>query len=181
MESLTLKVIELVANDPLRISALTCLSSLNLPHSFIAAGFVRNLVWDYLHNKAKPTPLNDVDVIYFDNNETNIDEYKKSQKVLNSKLPELTWQVRNQALMHSKHGDTPYHCSIDAMRYWPEKETAIAIRMLKTGELECISAFGLNSLFNLQLSHNPQRDKAVFEQRVKSKGWLKQWPLLTIK
>jgi hypothetical protein len=163
------------------MSALTCLSSLNLPHSFIAAGFVRNLVWDYLHEKAKPTPLNDVDVIYFDNNETNIDEYKEYQKVLHSKLPELTWQVRNQALMHSKHGDKPYHCSIDAMRYWPEKETAIAIRMLETGELECISAFELNSLFNLQLSHNPQRDKAIFNQRIKSKGWLKQWPLLTIK
>ncbi len=67
------------------------------------------------------------------------------------------------------------------MHYWPEKETAIAVRVLETGELECISAFGLNSLFNLQLSHNPQRDKAVFNQRVKSKAWLKQWPLLTIK
>ncbi len=181
MPSLTQKIIQLVAQDPLRMNALTCLSSLNLPQGFIAAGFIRNLVWDDLHNITKPTPLNDVDVIYFDNKEAKLDKYKDYQATLNSKMPELNWQVRNQAIMHNKHGDHPYCSSLDAMRYWPEKETAVAIRMLKAGELQCISAFGLKTLFDLQLSHNPHRDIATFTQRIKSKRWLEQWPLLTMK
>ena len=171
---------QLVNQDKLRLQALECLRVLDLPDGYIAAGFVRNLVWDHLHNKNVSTPLNDIDVIYFDLNESHAEQYKDYQQALKVMMPEVNWQVRNQALMHSRNGDLPYKNSLDAIGYWPEKETAVAIRKLPSGELGCITAFGFESLFNLQLTHNPKREKAVFTQRVKAKGWLKQWPKLTI-
>lgn len=171
---------KLIQQDPLRLQALACLHQLNLPQGYIAAGFVRNLVWDHLHDKVTPTPLNDIDVIYFDLAEDSLERYQNYEIALKALMPEVNWQVRNQASMHSRNGDKPYTSCLDAMSYWPEKETAVAIRKLPSGAFECIAAFGFDSLFNLQLSHNPKRDKSVFEQRIKSKGWLEHWPLLSV-
>lgn len=170
----------LVRQDPLRSQALTCLRLVNLPQGYIAAGFVRNLVWDHLHTKIIPTPLNDVDVIYFDKNEVNVKQYINYQDALNEIMPQINWQVRNQAFMHIRNGDSPYASCLDAMSYWPEKETAVAMRELPSGQLECIAAFGFNSLFNLQLSYNPKRKKDVFDKRVNTKGWLKHWQKLSV-
>ncbi len=169
------RIVTLVESDKLRLKALECVRLLDLPDCYIAAGFVRNLVWDFLHNKLSPTPLNDVDVIYFDSSESNPEQYKKYESQLKEMLPTLNWQVRNQALMHLRNNDKPYSSSLDAMSYWPEKETAVGIRQLHDGTLECVSAFGVISLFNLKITHNPKRLKSVFEHRVNSKEWLLTW------
>lgn len=174
------EIIALIKQDELRLKALQCVRLLDLPECYVAAGFVRNLVWDHLHKKS-PTPLNDVDVIYFALSEERPDKFKEYEVKLKKMMPELNWQVRNQALMHTQNGDEPYINLLDAMSYWPEKETAVAIRALSSGEFECVSAFGFASLFNLQLTHNPKRLKSIFENRINSKGWLKQWGNLTVK
>jgi hypothetical protein len=95
-------------------------------------------------------------------------------------MPELNWQVRYQAKMHLRNNDKPYLNSVDAMSYWPEKETAMAIRKLENQDYECVSVFGFDSLFDLKLSHNTKRTKAIFEHRVKSKQWLNHWPKLVL-
>ncbi|MEP0354880.1 nucleotidyltransferase family protein [Paraglaciecola sp.] len=174
------KIIELIELDELRLKALECVRLLDLPQCYLAAGFVRNLVWDSLHQKTEPTKLNDVDVIYFDSHESDGEVCKQYELRLEAMLPELKWQVRNQALMHIRNRDKPYTSSLDAMRHWPEKETAVGIRKVSDGTLECISAFGYESLFNLQLTHNPKRSKSIFDYRVNSKGWLSKWKGLKI-
>ena len=175
-----IRIIRLIEKDKLRMKALECAASLNLPQCYVAAGFIRNLVWDSLHGKQTPTPLNDVDVIYYDANESNENEYLEFEARLFTMMPELNWQVRNQAKMHVTNGDEHYFNTVDAMSYWPEKETAVAIRKLKNQDIECISAFGFDSLFDLMLSHNPKRTKETFEHRVKSKQWLEQGPKLIL-
>ena len=45
---------------------LTTVEKLQLPDSWICAGFIRSKVWDHLHEKEYRTPLADIDVIYFD-------------------------------------------------------------------------------------------------------------------
>ena len=174
------RIIKLIELDELRLSALDCVRLLELPDCYLAAGFVRNLVWDCLHQKVEPTPLNDVDVIYFDINESNPEKFKEYELKLNNLLPQFNWQVRNQALMHIRNNDEPYTSSLDAMSYWPEKETAIGVRKLPCGNLDCISAFGFDSLFNLQITHNPRRLRSVFEHRVNSKGWLNKLCILKV-
>ncbi|WP_252179468.1 nucleotidyltransferase family protein [Endozoicomonas sp. 4G] len=171
---------KLIKSDKFRIQALQCVQRLELPQCYIAAGFVRNLVWDYLHGFDSATELNDIDVIYFDSNERDQNKYIEYESALKKNMPNLNWQVRNQAIMHIRNNDKPYKNSLDAMSFWPEKETAVAVRLLKNGELECISAFGTDSLFSLKVTHNPKRARSVFNQRVTSKGWLGQWPKLRI-
>lgn len=174
------RVVKLFESDELRLNALECVRLLDLPDCYIAAGFVRNLVWDSLHHKMLATALNDVDVIYFDPNESNPKQFQQYESQLKEMLPNVNWQVRNQAVMHIRNNDAPYTSSFDAMSYWPEKETAVAIRQLDDGNLECIAAFGFDSLFNLQITHNPKRLRSVFEHRINSKGWLITWCNLTV-
>ncbi|MEZ9438085.1 nucleotidyltransferase family protein [Vibrio atlanticus] len=174
------RIVTLIKQDPLRMQVLNCVAQLDLPQCYVAAGFVRNLVWDHLHGYASPTPLNDIDVIYFDPIDTSYESDLRFEAPLKQRLPELNWQVRNQAYMHTRNGDEPYQSSLDAMSYWPEKETAVAVKQSPTGEIECISAFGLESLFDLKITPNPNRSRDVFDQRVQSKNWLTHWPKLTI-
>ncbi|PML51396.1 nitrate reductase [Vibrio lentus] len=180
IDPLANRIITLIKQDPLRMKVLDCVAQLNLPQCYVSAGFVRNLVWDYLHNYASPTPLNDIDVIYFDPIDTSYESDVRYEAQLKQRLPELNWQVRNQAYMHIRNGDEPYQSSLDAMSYWPEKETAVAVKQSLNGDIECIASFDLESLFDLQITPNPTRSRDIFDQRVQSKNWLAQWPKLTI-
>ncbi|ENM5795933.1 nucleotidyltransferase family protein [Vibrio mimicus] len=173
-------IVDLIRKDPIRLEALECVYQLELPQCYIAAGFVRNLVWDFLHHNVKLTPLNDIDVIFFDVDCLDSDYEKSLELKLSEQMPQLNWQVKNQAKMHLQNGDNPYQSTLDAMSYWPEKETAVAVRKVEHCCYECISAFGFESLFQGFITHNPKRVYEIFENRVKSKGWLAMWPNLRI-
>ncbi|WP_295895596.1 nucleotidyltransferase family protein [uncultured Vibrio sp.] len=175
------RIVDLIKADSIREKALDCVYQLSLPQCYIAAGFVRNLVWDDLHHKHAPTPLADIDVIYFDTKESEPEMYLVYEQLLTKMMPNVQWQVRNQACMHERNGDQPYTSTLDAMTYWPEKETAVAIRKINADEYECIAAFGFESLFNLHITHNPKRDLDVFMSRVQSKNWLQHWPSLEVR
>lgn len=174
-------IIQLIERDLFRIRALQCARQLNLPQCYLAAGFVRNLVWDHLHGYSEATPLNDVDVVYFDPDEDDPNQYLVYERQLTQMLPLFNWQVRNQALMHFRNGDSPYRGTLDAMSYWPEKETAVGVRLDSQGEYECIAAFGFESLLALQLTPNPKRPFSLFTDRLNGKGWLSHWPKLRVK
>ncbi|HGS5357410.1 nitrate reductase [Vibrio cholerae] len=173
-------IVDLIRKDPIRLEALECVCQLELPQCYIAAGFVRNLVWDSLHHNVTLTPLNDIDVIFFDADCLDSDYEKLLELKLSEQMPQLNWQVKNQAKMHLQNGDNPYQSTLDAMSYWPEKETAVAVRKVENDRYECISAFGFESLFQGFITHNPKRAYGTFENRVKSKGWLAMWPNLRI-
>lgn len=174
------KIIQLIEQDKLRVEALECIQYLNLPQCYLAAGFVRNLLWDHLHQKLVASTLNDIDVIYYDSDEIDDEAYLKYEAELTLRMPHVEWQVRNQAKMHIRNGDKPYQNIVDAMSYWPEKETAVAIRKTAVDNYECISAFGFESLFDLQVTYNAKRNREIFEHRISSKKWLIQWPMLTV-
>ncbi|WP_083539375.1 nucleotidyltransferase family protein [Enterovibrio coralii] len=174
------RIVELIKQDPIRVEALNYVSQLGLPQCYIAAGFVRNLVWDSLHGFEVAAPLNDVDVIYFESNEQDPSAYLAYEFQLKQQMPQINWQVRNQAVMHVRNGDLPYCSSLDAMSYWPEQETAVAVRQISPETYECISAFGYESLFGFCVTRNPRRSLNTFYNRVNSKGWLVRWSSLRI-
>lgn len=174
------QIFDLIKQDPIRLAVLEQVRKLDLPQCYVAAGFVRNLVWDHLHNKSVATPLNDIDVVYFDDSESNPDAYLDYQHQLASIMPQLEWQVRNQALMHQRNGDEPYTSTVHAMSFWPEKETAVGIRKRAEHEFECIAAFGFDTLFAGQITPNPKRDRSIFLHRVDEKRWLMHWPQLKV-
>lgn len=167
--------------------ALQCAQMHALPQWCLAAGFVRNLVWDKLHD-IKQRPLNDIDLIYYCPLDTRPERDRAIEAYLQTLAPDLPWSVKNQARMHLNNQDNPYQSTQDAMCYWPEQETAVAVYLelmpntvsSAVDNLQLIAPFGLSSLFSLQLTHNPKRALAVFEQRIATKNWLKQYPRLTL-
>ncbi|WP_246033163.1 nucleotidyltransferase family protein [Shewanella canadensis] len=163
---------------------------LALPQWMLAAGFIRNLAWDRLHG-TDASPFTDIDLIYFDPTDLSRETERRFEAKLRVLAPEYPWSVKNQARMHLRNGDKPYSSALDAMGYWPEKETAIAVSLSPDGAamgdnslivegcgIVFSSAFGLESLFQLQLTPNPKRPLTLFNHRLRTKGWLYTYPRL---
>ncbi|GGF52997.1 nucleotidyltransferase family protein [Alteromonas lipolytica] len=167
----------LLAGDEYRMDLLQTVASLALPDWYIAAGFVRNMVWDHLHGFST-TPLTDIDVLFFDNTATY--EAREIEKQLVALRPRVPWQVKNQALMHQRNQDPPYRDCADAMRYWPEQETAVGVRLDVDNGIVVAAPFGVASLWAGQLTPNPKRDFTIFARRVATKDWLTRWPNLSV-
>ncbi|MDK2765472.1 MAG: nucleotidyltransferase family protein, partial [Alteromonas macleodii] len=164
---------DIIKRDPFRMRCLRALRALDLPQGYIGAGFVRNAIWDELHARATPTPLNDIDVIYFsgginppqsvasaDNtlelvpqpqayspNSAAVKPGLKAQeqaieRELVRMVPQANWQVKNQARMHVAHEHAPYQNCHDAISYWIERETCVAVRLLANDDLDILAPFG---------------------------------------
>jgi hypothetical protein len=168
----------LLQADSYRMQALHRAAELDLPDWCLAAGFVRNLVWDYLHQKTAPTPLNDLDLIYF-NSEARSESVDREIEALLKSSSNHPWSVKNQARMHLRNNDQPYTCTTDAMSYWVEVETAVGARLDKDGNIKLIAPFGFASLMAGEITLNPKRPKPdAFTERVTTKKWLTLWPKL---
>lgn len=166
--------------DEMRLDVIKAVSSLTLSDCWIAAGFIRNLVWDKLHRYSYSTPLNDIDVIYYDAEQTD----KSADLFYESQLRALTnaslgFSVKNQARMHGKLKKTQYNSTLEAMSYWPEIETAVAVRWIND-DIQFIAPFGLERLFNKTITFNVKSSFEAFNQRINSKGWLETWPDLIV-
>lgn len=166
-----------VTADPLRMACLRTVSELFDGEWFIAAGFVRNLIWDKLSGYETATPLNDIDVIYFDPTNICADKDRGLELALAGRMPGCVWSVKNQARMSDKHAHPPYRDCLDAISYWPEKETAVAVTMLNGGgNLQVVSPFHSSEVVRLAVSRNPKCTTAVYNERLVEKDWLDSWP-----
>ncbi|MGF6489273.1 nucleotidyltransferase family protein [Pseudomonas frederiksbergensis] len=175
------RVQTIISADPARWRLLQLVHSLGLPDCWIGAGFVRNAVWDHLHGRF-PSPISsDVDVIWFDPCHCTPSDDRVLEAALRDLDPTVLWSVKNQARMHVQNGDKPYICTTDAMRYWPETATAIAVRLREGNTCEVSAPLGLDDLFNLIIRPTwrfTEEKKAMYQKRLKSKGWTTAWPLL---
>jgi hypothetical protein len=173
----------LMRSDQERQRILAIVHALNLPDCWIAAGFVRNAVWDFLHDLSPSLPSGDVDVIWFDpaRSEPCID--LRLEQRLTRLDGSVAWSVKNQSRMHTRNGDRPYHSASDAMTFWPETATATAIRHGAGGELDIAEPFCLDDLFGAVIRPTARFEsekRGVFDARFKSKQWREQWPLLRV-
>lgn len=168
--------------DPLRWHLLGVVQALSLPDCWIGAGFVRNAVWDHLHKRPAAPFDADVDVIWYDPRSTEAAEDQSLERRLQAIEPSIIWSVKNQARMHRRNGDAPYSSATDAMRYWPETATAVAARRRGSNDCDIAAPFGLDDLLNLVLRPTARfrvEKRAVYEDRIRTKGWDRHWPLLT--
>ena len=155
------------------------MARLGLPDCWIGAGFVRGPVWDRLHGYDRPTPLDDIDVVYFDPEAHDPSAEQAQEARLRTALPGLPWSVRNQARMHRRNGDPPYRSTKDALRHWLETPTAVALRLTADGRPELLAPFGLDDLLELVIRAAPHaraHRMAAFRDRLAAKDWLETWP-----
>lgn len=171
-------IIGLIANDDLRMRALRAVRVLDLPDWLIAAGFVRNKIWDSVFNTN--TQLTDVDVIYFCTADISAERDCTIEQRLLELEPNIPWSVKNQVRMHHKNGDQPYRDTLDAMRYWPEQQTSIGVKLSEDDNIVLQHCFDLHVYFDGHITRNPARSIETFRERISSKEWLAKWPLLKI-
>lgn len=175
-------VIAAIAQDEWMLQMLALVQQLELPDWWISAGFVRNKVWDVLHNYSTRSPLNDVDVIYFDLKETGEIRDKRLEAKLRQQAPRVPWSVKNQARMYEKNGDQPYTSSSDAMSRWPETATCVGVSLDATGKIVLAAPNGVQDLVNLIVRRNHlfAGTREQFLDRVERKQWRRIWPRLSI-
>ncbi len=172
----------LIRSTPWLMSILETVRRCNPPEWLVGAGVIRNLVWDHLHQYQTPTPLADIDVIFFDPQDVRPERDRMVQQQLAQKLPHIPWEATNQAAVHLWYEEVfgfsvpALHSSAEAVGTWPETATSVAVRLLATDEISIVAPCGLTDLFNMVLRRNPCRvTREQFVQRLHSKQILRKW------
>lgn len=164
------------------LNDLRLVRSLDLPQCYIAAGYIRNYIWDRLHGFEDRGRHQDIDVVYYDLGDLSEERDLELENELKRQTGNGKWSVKNQARMHIRNGEHPYRSTMDALSRWPETVTAVGVRINEKNDLELCAPHGLEDLFNMIVRRSPLfTDKAYFLERVRKKEWKKQWPLLTIR
>jgi len=173
----TSPVARIIAQDPVGMEQLRAVRTLGLPDWCIAAGFVRNRVWDHLHGISPPRPPADIDVLFHDATDTGRAREAAYEARLNELLP-APWQVRNQARMHVAKELPPHRSSADAMRYWLETVTAVGVRLEPDDTLTVIAPLGTDDLLGLRCRPTAfgRTRRAEYEARIAAKNWRGLWP-----
>src|SRR5690606_9449693 len=94
-----------VRNSARLMKALTTVRSLGLDSWCIGAGVIRSLIWDELHQFGRPSAVGDMDVAYFDSNAPLGNDAQLAQQ-LQSLMPDINWEVVNQARVHEWYAST---------------------------------------------------------------------------
>lgn len=170
-------VADIIAQDPVGMKQLRAARTLGLPDWCIAAGFVRNRVWDHLHGISPPREPADIDVLFFDAADTSKEREVEYEKRLAELMP-LPWQVRNQARMHIRKDLPPHRSTSDSMIYWLETVTAVGVRLEVDDSLTVIAPLGTDDLLGLRCSPTAYGRTRLheYEARIASKGWRELWP-----
>lgn len=174
--------LDLIRNNTEIMNDLKLVRDLELPECYISAGYIRNYIWDYIHRYSKRTPLNDIDVIYYDPNQMNEEVDIQYEQLLIERTGNPIWSVKNQARMHIRNGEAPYKGIEDAISRWPENVTGIAVRLDDDDQITYVCPYGLDAIFEGKVSQSPLfPDRAYYESRVSKKNWTQIWPKLQIK
>lgn len=175
------KTAKLLKADKLRMTCLEAARQVNLPDWYLGAGFLRNAIWDHLHHKPVMTPLNDVDLVYYDAGNISLQAEQETEARLSNLCPGVTWEVRNQARMHERHGHAPYENTSQGIAQWVEVPTCVGVRLEANDQLTFTAPFGLAENWSLAVKINPNNPRPeLFRQRIAAKQWLQIWPQLTI-
>jgi hypothetical protein len=161
---------------------LRLVTDLRLAECWIGGGFIRDAVWDALHDRMPDcTRLNDVDVVLFDRSNVTAAHDEEIERELAALCPNVPWSVKNQARMHIRNRVPPYPDISGAIASWPETATAVAAR-LDNGHVTLLAPHGVGDLVNLIVRPTPAFVSRRHEiaARVSSKNWQAVWPRLTL-
>lgn len=122
-----------------------------------------------------------MDVVFYCSTNISISYEKELEEKLAIKIPNLNWSVKNQARMHIKNGHKNYKNVFDAISYWPETATSIAMNIDVADNLDLIAPYGLEDLFKLIIRPTPKSNHKILEQRLADKKWQTRWENLSIK
>jgi len=172
----------IVEGSPVLMAMLAAVRDLGLPDAWISAGAIRSAVWDVLHGRPIATDWADVDVLYFDAADTGRDREAAAEAQLKAAMPDIPWEVRNQARMHLKTGLPPYRDTEDGLRHFAETPTAVGVRHGTPG-VEVIAPHGLDDLFACivrPVFPDDARLMTFYHARMAAKRWDERWDRVRI-
>lgn len=169
------------------VEILRAVRGLALPQAVVGGGAVRDVVWDALSGRPLTDEFRDVDVAYFDPDESAPGVERWAEAELGRRLPEHRWDVKNQASVHrwyeARFGVPvePFPSLETAVGSWPETATAIAVRLEADDRLAVIAPLGLDDLLGMVWRHNPARaTREHFVQRLAAKQPRRRWPAVRV-
>ena len=178
------EILERLSQDQDIRAILEMIRSLELKDSWLAAGSVRNFIWNILAGKPGFDAETDVDVIFFDQT-VSYEETLQMEMELRKAFPAYSWELKNQVYMHIHSPNTqPYTSSKDAMSKYPECCTAIGLRLLEDDQLELFAPYGLADIRAFQVRPTPHcladaERKKLYMERIRKKNWQTKWPQLS--
>ncbi len=164
----------LIADDRWRMGVLRLVCDLDLPNGFVTGGFVRNMVWDHLHERPM-TPLNNIDVIYFDADRTDEAVDRNLGRELAFRSPKKNWSVVNVA-----RWSPPVDSIETAVRRGPETASAVAVAVDHRDRLTVIAPYGLTDLFDGIVRPVSDDLRDLVQARLQDKRWTKLYPRLRV-
>ena len=178
-------IISWIQEDKWMMDILHTAKLLNLPDWWICAGFVRSKVWDVLHNFSERTPYADIDVIYFDPENTDEMEEKKWDEKLRALIPDVPWSVKNQARMHKINNLSPYTSSVDGISKFPETATALGVKLDEKDNIILTAPWSVHDVIQLEVRPTPsflenKERMQIYEERVSKKNWKMTWNKLKV-
>ena len=180
------EILEAFRKNPDMMAILTVIRNLELKDSWLAAGSVRNFIWNLLSDKSPFDCETDVDVIFFDP-DISYEETLSLEKKLREDFPQYQWELKNQVYMHQHSpGTAPYRSACDAVSKYPEQCTALAVRLRKDGQLELFLPYGTKDIEDFIVQPTPHflaspERLAVYTERIKKKDWQSKWPPLEVR
>lgn len=154
-----------------------------LPECWLVSGAIYGVVWNHLTGRPEAHGLNDIDILYFDNDlswEAEDVVIREASTVFSSDLP---IQIRNQARVHlwfpKKFGMAypDLRRTTDAIALFAARAHCVGLRL--TDKLEICAPFGLHDMFNLRLTPNTALPNAKTYNE-KTQRQLANWPELAV-
>ena len=174
------EILDSVGKNPDMMAILTIIRDLELKDTWLAAGSVRNFIWNLLSDKSPFDRETDVDVIFFDS-DVSYEETLAIESKLKEDFPQYQWELKNQVYMHLHSPHTaPYTSSCDAMSKYPERCTAVGLRLNEDSTLDLFAPYGLEDILNFQISPTPHflenEDRMkLYQERLSKKNWQEKW------
>ena len=90
--------------------------------------------------------------------------------------------IKKSGLMHIHSPNSlHYQSSKDAIEKFPERCTAVGVRLLKEGNMELFAPFGLEDIYQYRVRPTPHflADKnrmQLYKTRASKKNWDHKWP-----
>ena len=92
-------IVEQIQADPEMMTVLAIIRDLNLADAWLAAGAVRNFIWNQLSGKPGFDATTDMDLVFYDPT-ISYEETLQIEQELKKTYPQYAWEVKNQVYMH---------------------------------------------------------------------------------
>jgi hypothetical protein len=176
---------QIVRASPVLIRTLRVLRTLDLPDAWIVSGAIYNQVWNHLTGRPEMYGVKDIDVFYFDRDESYEAEDTQIRHAAKVFPPSPPIEIRNQARVHlwyEDHFGHPYpklSKSPDAIDMFACKTHCVGLHPEAGDDFAIYAPFGLSDIFGFRITPNTRLpNRATHEAKAARQKSL--WPELTI-